>query len=80
MGSLEPFVADKLMVSIGFIGAICSLHLAGFTRGCLLTCDNAGAGDLQPVGFSVITVTIMRPSQPHQLPGREHKGIAGTTG
>ena len=24
MGSLEPFVADKLMVSNGVIGAICS--------------------------------------------------------
>ena len=80
MGSLEPFVADKLMVSNGFIGAICSRHLSGFTRGCLMTCDKAGAGDWQPVGFSVATVTIVRPSQPHQLAGREHKGIAGTTG
>ena len=45
-----------------------------------MTCDKAGAGDWQPVGLSVGTVTIVRPSQPHQLAGREHKGIAGTTG
>ena len=45
-----------------------------------MTCDKAGAGDWQPVGFSVATVTIVRPSQPHQLAGREHKGIACTTG
>ena len=48
-----------------------------------MTCDKAGAGDWQPVGLSfvaVATVTIVRPSQPHQLARREHKGIAGTTG
>ena len=27
--------------------------MAGFTRRCLLTCDKAGAGDWQAVGFSV---------------------------
>ena len=61
MGSLEPFVADKMMVSNGVIGAICSCHLAGFTRRCLLTCDKAGAGDWQSVGLSVATVTTVRP-------------------
>ena len=60
MGSFEPFVADKMMVSNGVVGAICSCHLAGFTRRCLLTCDNAGAGDWQPVGLSVATVTTVR--------------------
>ena len=45
-----------------------------------MTCDKAGAGDWQPVGLSVATVTIVRPSQPHQLAWRKHKGIAGTTG
>ena len=35
--------------------------LAGFTRRCLLTCDKAGAGDWQPVGLSVATVTTVRP-------------------
>ena len=61
MGSLKPFVADKLMVSNGVIGAICSCHLAGFTRRCLLTCDKAGTGDWQPVGLSVATVITVRP-------------------
>ena len=31
------------------------------TRRCLLTCDKAGAGDWQPVGLSVATVTTVRP-------------------
>ena len=51
VGSLEPFVADKLMVSNGVLGTICSLHVAVFTRRCLLTCDKAGTGNLQPVGL-----------------------------
>ena len=59
MGSMEPIVADKLMVSNGVIGAIYSCHLAGFTRGCLLICDKAGAGDWQPVGLSVATVSTV---------------------
>ena len=50
-----------MMVSNGVIGAICSLHLAGFTRKCCLTCDKAGAGDWQPMGFSVATVSTVRP-------------------
>ena len=33
MGSLEPFVADNLMVSNGVIGAICSWHLADLPEG-----------------------------------------------
>ena len=37
------------------------IYLAGFTRKCLLTCDKAGTGDLQPVGFSVATVTTVHP-------------------
>ena len=45
-----------------------------------MTCDKAGAGDWQPVGLSVATVTNVRPCYPQQLAGREHKGIAGTTG
>ena len=45
-----------------------------------MICDKAGAGDLQPVGLSVATLTTVRPSSPQQLAGREHKGIAGTTG
>ena len=45
-----------------------------------MTCDKAGTGDWQPVGLSDATVTIVRPSQPHQLAGREHKEIAVTTG
>ena len=45
-----------------------------------MTRDKAGAGDWQPVGLLVATVTILRPSQPHQLAGKEHKGIVGTTG
>ena len=49
-----------MMVSSGVIGAICSCLLAGFTRRCLLTCDKAGAGDWQPVGLSVATVTTVR--------------------
>ena len=49
------------MVSNGVIGAICSSHLAGFTRKCLLTCDKDGAGDWQPVGLTVATVTTVRP-------------------
>ena len=61
MGSLEPFVVDKLIVSNVVIGAVCSRHVAGFTRRFLLTCDKAGAGDWQPVGFSVATVTTVRP-------------------
>ena len=61
MGSLEPFVADNLMVSNGVIGTICSGHLAGLTRKCLLTCDKAGVGDWQPVGLSVATVITVRP-------------------
>ena len=61
MGSLEPFVVDNMIVSNGVIGAICSLHVAGFTRRCLLTCDKARAGDWQPVGLSVATVTTVRP-------------------
>ena len=48
-----------MMVSNGVIGAICSLHLAGFTRGCLFTCDKAGAGDWQAMGLSVATVTTL---------------------
>ena len=61
MGSMEPFVADKLMVSNGVLGAICSLHLAGLTRRCLLTCDKDSAGDWQPVDLSVATVTTVGP-------------------
>ena len=61
IGSLEPFVADKLMVSNGVIGAICSWHLDGFTRRCLLTCDKAGTGDWQPLGLSITTTTTVRP-------------------
>ena len=60
MGSLEPFVADKMMVSNGVTGAICSCHVAGSTRRCLLTCDKAGAGDWQPVGLSDATLTTVR--------------------
>ena len=45
-----------------------------------MTCDRAGAGDWQPVGLSYATVITVRPRQLHQLEGREHKGIAGTTG
>ena len=60
MGSLEPFVADKMMVSNGVTGAIFSCHLAGFTRKCLLTSDKAGAGDWQPVGLSDATLTTVR--------------------
>ena len=51
----------QMMVSNGVIGAICSWQSAGFTRRCLLTCDKAGTGDWQPVGFSVATVTTVRP-------------------
>ena len=80
MGYLQPIVADKLMVSNGVIGAICSCDMAGFTRRCLLTCDKAGAGDWQLVGLSIATVLTVRPFQPKQLAGREHKGIAGKTG
>ena len=50
-----------MMVSNGFIGAICSCHVAGFTRRCLLTFDKAGAGDWQPVDLSVATVTTVCP-------------------
>ena len=32
-----------------------------FTRKCLLTCDNAGAGDWQPVGLSVAMITTVGP-------------------
>ena len=49
-----------MLVSNEVFGAICSCHLAGVTRRCLLTCDKAGAGDWQPVGLSVATVTIVR--------------------
>ena len=45
-----------------------------------MTCDKAGAGDWQPVGLSGVTVTTVRPYLPQQIAGREHKGIAGTTG
>ena len=45
-----------------------------------MTCDKAGTGDWQPVGLSVATATTVRPCSPQPLEGREHKGIAGTTG
>ena len=45
MGSLEPFVADIW---------------PDLPEGVLLTCDKAGAGDCQPVGVSVATVTSVR--------------------
>ena len=45
MGSLEPFVADIW---------------PDLPEG-VLTCDKAGAGDWQPVGLSVATVTTVRP-------------------
>ena len=61
MGSLEPLVADIMMVSNGVIGAICSRHLAGFTRTSLLSCDKAGTGDLQLLGLWVAKVTTVRP-------------------
>ena len=45
-----------------------------------MTCDKAGAGDWQPVGVSVATVTTVRPCWPQHIAGREQKGFAGTTG
>ena len=39
-----------------------------------MTCDKAGAGDWQPVGLSVATVTIVRPSQPHQFSRERAQG------
>ena len=45
-----------------------------------MTCEKAGAGDWQPVGLSVATVTTVRPCWPQQLTGREHKGFSGSTG
>ena len=60
MGSLEPFVADKMIVSNAVTGAICSCHLAGFTRRCLFFCDKAAAYDWKPVGLSDATLTTVR--------------------
>ena len=61
IGVIKPIVADKMMVSNGVIGAICSWQMAGFTRRCLLTCDKAVTWDWQHVGLSVATVTTVRP-------------------
>ena len=56
------------MLSNGDIGAVCSSHLAECN---LLTCDNAGAGDWQPVGLLVAMVTTVGACYPQQLPQTE---------
>ena len=49
-----------LTLKLRFLFAL-YVYLAGFTKRCLLTCDNAADGDWQPVGVSVATVTTVAP-------------------
>ena len=60
--SIYVCIYGYIWVYMGICGYICVyIYLARFTRRCLLTCDKAGAGDWQPVGLSVATVTTVRP-------------------
>ena len=46
---------------MGLLGPFVAHMWPDLPEGCLLTCDKVGAGDWQPVGLSVATVTTVRP-------------------